>query len=111
MHENGLGETESGKEPELVTVNGLQFKKYQMSWIRDMAVKYNRGNVNEFIKDTVLTALLIKLDKLHGNGTCCHPYPVREKLKENGYESSLKKVFEVTGAPGEVVLDNIEEIT
>ncbi|HET6730407.1 MAG TPA: hypothetical protein VFH04_02285 [Nitrososphaeraceae archaeon] len=71
MHENGLGETESGKEPELViTVNGLQFKKYQMSWIRDMAVKYNRGNVNEFIKDTVLTALLIKLEKLHPSIPC-----------------------------------------
>ncbi len=77
-----------------------------------MAIRYNNGNMNEFIRDTVLTALLIKLEKLHGDGACCYPYPVREKLKEDGYESSLTKVFEVTGAPGEVVvLDNIEEIT
>ena len=43
------GEIELKNEQELVTVNGLQFKKYQMSWLRDMAKKYNHGSVNEFI--------------------------------------------------------------
>lgn len=105
------GETKSISEPELVTVNGLQFKKYQMSWLRDMAVRYNHGSVNEFIIDIVLTDLLIKLEKLYGNNACRYPYPIREKLKEEGYEGNLDKIFKVTGAPGEVILDNIEEIT
>lgn len=105
------GETNSIREPELVTVNGLQFKKYQMSWLRDMAVRYNHGSVNEFIIDIVLTDLLIKLEKLYGNNACRYPYPIREKLKEEGYEGNLDKIFKVTGAPGEVILDNIEEIT
>ncbi|MPZ04853.1 MAG: hypothetical protein GEU26_00260 [Nitrososphaeraceae archaeon] len=104
-------ETKSIKEPELVTVNGLQFKKYQMSWLRDMAIRYNHGSVNEFIIDVVLTDLLIKLEKLYGNNACRYPYPIREKLKEEGYEGNLEKIFKLTGAPGEVVLDNIEEIT
>ena len=58
------GETKSRKEQEVVTVNGLQFKKYQMSWLRDMAVRSNHGSVNEFIIDIVLTDLLNKLEKL-----------------------------------------------
>jgi hypothetical protein len=62
MHE--LGGTELRKEPEMVTVNGLQFKRYQMSWIREMAKRYNHGSVNEFIINIVLTDLLGKLEKL-----------------------------------------------
>lgn len=105
------GETKSRKEQEVVTVNGLQFKKYQMSWLRDMAVRYNHGSVNEFIIDIVLTDLLNKLEKLYGNSACRYPYPIREKLKEEGYEGNLEKIFKLKGAPGQVVLDNIEEIT
>ena len=105
------GETKSRKEQEVVTVNGLQFKKYQMSWLRDMAVRYNHGSVNEFIIDIVLKDLLDKLEKLHGKNACRYPYPIREKLKEEGYEGNLEKIFKLTGAPGQVVLDNIEEIT
>ncbi|MGC1132543.1 MAG: hypothetical protein WA941_06955 [Nitrososphaeraceae archaeon] len=105
------GETKSRKEQEVVTVNGLQFKKYQMSWLRDMAVRYNHGSVNEFIIDIVLKDLLDKLESLHGNNACRYPYPIREKLKEEGYEGNLEKIFKLRGAPGQVVLDNIEEIT
>ena len=104
------GEMELRKEPEVVTVNGLQFKKYQMSWIRDMAKKYNHGSVNEFIIDTVLTDLLIRLERLHGNDACRYPYPIREKLKEEGYQSSLEKVFKLSGARGKVVLDDLEAL-
>jgi hypothetical protein len=107
---NELGETELRKEPELVNVNGLQFKKYQMSWIRDMAKKYNHGNVNEFIIDAVLTDLLTKLEKLYGKDACRYPYPIREKLKEEGYQSSLGKVFKLSGARGKVVLDDLEAL-
>jgi len=32
-------------------------------------------------------------------------------LKEEGYEGNLEKIFKLTGATGQVVLDNIEEIT
>jgi len=110
MKMNGGG-TKSRKKQEVVTVNGLQFKKYQMSWLRDMAVRYNHGSVNEFIIDIVLTDLLIKLEKFYGNSACPYPYPIREKLKEEGYEGNLEKIFKLTWAPGEVVLDNIEEIT
>jgi len=102
------GEIELRKEPDLVTVNGLQFKKYQMSWIRDMAKMYNHGSVNEFIIDTVLTALLIKLEKLSGNDSCRYTYPIREKLKEEGYQSSLENVFRLSGTLGKVVLDDLE---
>jgi len=105
------GETKSRKEQDVVTVNGLQFKKYQMSWLRDMAVRYNHGSVNELIIDIVLTDLLNKLEKLYGNSACRYPYPIREKLKEEGYEGNLEKIFKLTGATGQVVLDNIEEIT
>lgn len=98
------------KEPELVTVNGLQFKRYQMSWIREMAKRYNHGSVNEFIINIVLTDLLSKLEKLYGNDACRYPYPIREKLKEEGYQSSLEKVFKLSGAPGKVVLDDLEEL-
>lgn len=96
------------KEPEVVTVNGLQFKKYQMSWIRDMAKKYNHGSVNDFIINTVLTDLLFKLEKLYGNDACRYPYPIREKLKEEGYQSSLEKLFNLSGARCSVVLDDLE---
>jgi hypothetical protein len=104
------GGIELTKEPDLVTVNGVQFKKYQMSWIRDMAIKYNHGNVNEFIIDAVLTDLLMKLEKLYGNDACRYPYPIREKLKEEGYQSSLEKVFKTSGARGKVVLDDLEAV-
>jgi hypothetical protein len=102
------GEIDLRNEPELVTVNGLQFKKYQMSWIQDMAKKYNHGSVNEFIIDTVLTDLLIRLEKLYGNSACRYPYPVREKLKEEGYQSSFEKAFKLSGARGKMVLDDLE---
>jgi hypothetical protein len=105
-----LGEIELRKEPDLVTVDGLHFKKYQMSWIRDMAKKYNHGSVNEFIIDTVLTDLLIKLEKLYGNDACRYPYPIREKLKEEGYHSSLEKVFKLSRGHGKVVLDDLEAL-
>jgi hypothetical protein len=104
------GEIELRNEPELVTVNGLQFKKYQMSWIRDMAKKHNYGSVNEFIINTVLTDLLIRLEKLHGNDACRYPYPIREKLKEEGYLSSLEKVSKLSGARSKVVLDDLEAL-
>lgn len=104
------GEIELRNEPELVTVNGLQFKKYQMSWIRDMAKKHNYGSVNEFIIDTVLTDLLIRLEKLHGNDACRYPHPIREKLKEEGYLSSLEKVSKLSGARSKVVLDDLEAL-
>jgi hypothetical protein len=83
------GKPEARKEIELVTVNGLRFKKYQMSWIRDMARKYNHGNVNEFIIDIVLTDLLSRLENLYGSDACRYPYPIREKLREEGYQSNL----------------------
>ena len=57
------GKLEAREEIELETVNGLRFKKYQMSWIRDMARKYNQGNVNEFIINIVLTDLRSRLEK------------------------------------------------
>lgn len=104
------GEIEVRNEPELVTVNGLRFKKYQMAWIRDMAKKYNHGSVNEFIIDTVLSDLLIRLEKLYGNDACRYSYPIREKLKEEGYQSSLEKVFKLSGAHGKVVLDDLEAL-
>ena len=93
MHENELGELEAREEIELETVNGLRFKKYQMSWIRDMARKYNQGNVNEFIINIVLTDLVSRLEKLYGSDACRYPYPIREKLKEEGYQSNLEKLF------------------
>jgi hypothetical protein len=105
------GETKLRNRPDLVIVNGLQFKKYQMFWIRDMAKKYNHGNVNEFIIDTVLTDLLIRLEKLYGKDSCRYPYPIREKLKEEGYKSSLEKVFKLSGVRDEVVLDDLEALT
>jgi len=104
------GEIELRNEPELVTVNGLQFRKYQMSWIRDMAKKYNYGSVNEFIIDTVLTELPIRLEKLHRNDACRYPYPTREKLKEVGYLSGLEKVSKLSGARSKVVLDDLEAL-
>ena len=104
------GEIELRNEPELVTVNGLQFKKYQMSWIRDMAKKHNYASVNEFIIDTVLTDLLVRLEKLHGNDACRYTFPIREKLKEEGYLSSLEKVSKLSGARSKVVLDDLEAL-
>ena len=61
------GKPEAREEIELETVNGLRFKRYQMSWIRDMARKYNQGNVNEFIINIVLTDLVSRLEKLYGS--------------------------------------------
>ena len=104
------GKPEAREKIELETVNGLRFKRYQMSWIRDMARKYNQGNVNEFIINIVLTDLVSRLEKLYGSDACRYPYPIREKLKEEGYQSNLEKLFNHNGAPGEIVLDNLEEI-
>lgn len=75
-----------------------------------MAKRYNHGSVNEFIINIVLTDLLSKLEKLYGNDACRYPYPIREKLKEEGYQSSLEKVFKLSGAPGKIVLDDLEEL-
>jgi hypothetical protein len=97
------------KRPELAVVNGLRFKKYQMSWIRDMAKKNNHRSVNEFIIDIVLTDLLSKLEKLYGDNACRYPYPIRERLKEEGYSSTLEKAFKLSDSPGIVVLDDLEE--
>jgi hypothetical protein len=105
-----LEETDFVKEPELVTIKGLQFKKYQMSCIRDMAIKYNHGSVNEFITETVLTSLLMKLDSVYGSSAGRYSNSIREKLREDCYGNSIEKFFTPTGAPDEIMLDNIEEI-
>jgi hypothetical protein len=110
MHEKKMRGARVKKRQELVTVNGLRFKKYQMSWIRDMANKNNHQSVNEFIIDVVLTDLLSKLEKLYGENACRYPYPIRERLKEEGYRSTLEKAFKLSDGPGNVVLDNLEEI-
>ena len=104
-----MGGARVKKRQELVTVNGLRFKKYQMSWIRDMAKKNNHRSVNEFIIDVVLTDLLSKLEKLYGENACRYPYPIRERLKEEGYCSTGEKVFKLSDSPGKVVLDDLEE--
>ena len=104
-----MGGARVKKRQELVTVNGLRFKKYQMSWIRDMAKKNNHRSVNEFIIDVVLTDLLSKLEKLYGENACRYPYPIRERLKEEGYCSTVEKAFKLSDSPGKVVLDDLEE--
>jgi hypothetical protein len=88
---------------ELVTVDGLQFKKYQIDLIKFLAQIYNTdklGDVNQFIMDTTLTDCVRKIRSL----SCDKE---RDQLSEDGYKDIREKVIVLSGASAEVLLDNI----
>lgn len=73
---------ELNKEPELVSIEGLQFKPYQMDCMRDLAQMNKYGNVNEWLRDAILLNILIpKLEVIYEN----YGEPLLEKLKQDGY--------------------------
>jgi hypothetical protein len=91
----------SSAAAELVTVEGLKFKKHQMEIIRLMAQIYNNNNVNEFLTDTIITRLLMKM---RGMNTIQE----RDQLAKDDYEEKMKKVMVLTGVPAEVLRDNLK---
>ncbi|MGH9985377.1 MAG: hypothetical protein ACRD8W_15660 [Nitrososphaeraceae archaeon] len=87
-------------ESQSVTIEGLQFKKYQMDLIKFLARIYNIGDVNEFITETVLTSCLAKIRGMN--------FPEeRNQLERDGYKDIREKVMVLSGPPAEVLLDNV----
>ncbi|MGH9982975.1 MAG: hypothetical protein ACRD8W_03365, partial [Nitrososphaeraceae archaeon] len=53
------------KEPELVSVEGLQFERYQMDWI-EISAKLDGQTPTKFIHDLFLDVFSSHLDNLSG---------------------------------------------
>ncbi|MGH9953183.1 MAG: hypothetical protein ACRD5J_16315 [Nitrososphaeraceae archaeon] len=88
------------KKPELVTIEGLQFKGYQMDLIKFLVQIYEIGDVNEFIIETVLTSCLTKIRGMNIPEK-------RNQLERDGYKDIREKVVVLSGPPAEVLLDNV----
>ena len=85
---------------ELVTVEGLQFKQYQMDIIKFLAQIYNTekiGDENQFLTETILTGCLVKMRSLSMDKE-------REQLGQDGYKYIREKEMVISGAPAEVLL-------
>ena len=68
-------------EEELVTVDGIQFKPYQMECIGVLARAQKSGDIKKWIRDSVLSNMAAQLEVLGTNYT----EPILKKLKKDGY--------------------------
>jgi hypothetical protein len=71
----------SNKSEELVMVDGLQFKPYQMEVIEVLTKAQKYGDIKKFIEGSVILNIRAQLEGLEAN----YAEPILEKLKEDGF--------------------------
>lgn len=71
----------SNKSEELVMVDGLQFKPYQMEVIEALTKAQKYGDIKKFIEGSVILNIRAQLEGLEAN----YAEPILEKLKEDGF--------------------------
>lgn len=69
----------SSKEPELVTIEGLQFERYQMDWI-EICAKLDGQTPTEFIHDLFLNVFTSHMEDLSGDDILETTKRIRESL-------------------------------
>lgn len=67
------------KEPELVTVEGLQFERYQMDWI-EISAKLSGETPTEFIHGLFLDAFTSYMENLSGHEILDAAKRIRESV-------------------------------
>jgi hypothetical protein len=71
----------SDNSEELVTIDGLQFKKYQIDCMQVLTKAQKYGDVKKFIEGSVLLNIRAQLESSEAN----YATPILDRLKEDGF--------------------------